>query len=256
MEVLEKLCFDKNELAYLTRKGFDPEFIKYLQDFRFTGKIYSTKEGDVIFPTRPVLRVEARIIEAQIIETVLLVDTYDTLKSGIPNAIIVGKEMKEHGKKLLGIRLDSGDLAYLAKESRKLLDEAGMNDIKIAVSNQLDEHVIKSLIEQDAPIDIFGVGTSLVTGSPDAAFDGVYKLAYANGKPRIKLSESINKVTLPHKKQVYRIKDKVGNWIGADAISLERETGSGIIYDPFETGKSMNIEQYQKEPLLEIVMED
>ena len=109
----------------------------------------------------------------------LLVDTYDTLNSGVPNTIKVAKEMEERGNKLLAIRLDSGDLAYFAKESRKQLDAAGLSYVKIAASNQLDEYMIKSLQEQNAPIDIYGVGTNLVIGKPDGALDGVYKLAYA-----------------------------------------------------------------------------
>lgn len=355
LDVLEKIKFSENELTFLKRQGFNSAFMDYLRGFRFSGKVSGIKEGDVIFPSSPVLQVEAGIIEAQVIETVLLnilnfqsliatkasrmrlvagrrklidfglrrapgpggyyssraaviggfdatsnvkagfdfnipvsgtmahsfiesydneltafrdyveihphnsvllVDTYDTLKSGIPNSIIVGKEMKERGRKLLGIRLDSGDLAYLARESRMLLDRAGLNDVKIAVSNQLDEHVIKSLLEQNAPIDIFGVGTSLVTGSPDAAFDGVYKLAMSDEKPRIKLSETISKITLPYKKQVYRIKESDESWIGADAIALADENEILKIYHPFETGKLMNIEKFQKEALLELVMED
>src|SRR6185312_1333526 len=125
----------------------------------------------------------------------LLVDTYDTLKSGIPNAIKVAKEMKEKGQQLQAIRLDSGDLAYLSKRGRKMLDDAGFQHVQIVVSNQLDEYLIKSLLEQKAPIDVFGVGTSLATGQPDAALDGVYKLCEINGKPKIKLSENIQKVT-------------------------------------------------------------
>ena len=151
---------------------------------------------------------------------ILLVDTYDTLNIGLPNAITVAKKMEENGYRLTGIRLDSGDLAYLSKMCRKLLDDAGLNYVKIAVSNQLDEHIIKSLLEQQAPIDIFGVGTSLVTGYPDAALDGVYKLSFANDKPRIKLSENMSKITLPHRKQVFRILDNEGKFIGADAVTI------------------------------------
>ncbi|MBN2275853.1 MAG: nicotinate phosphoribosyltransferase, partial [Bacteroidales bacterium] len=186
---------------------------------------------------------------------VLLLDTYDTLKSGLPHAITVGKEMQERGEKLLGIRLDSGDLAYLAKESRKMLDSEGLNYVKIAVSNQLDEYVIKSLIEQNAPVDLFGVGTSLVTGQPDAALDGVYKLAFANGKPCIKLSESISKITLPHRKQVYRLMNEDDTWIGADAISLADEKAFERMHHPFEPGKNMFIGKSKKESLLKLVME-
>src|SRR5690606_22671239 len=154
---------------------------------------------------------------------VLLVDTYNTLKSGLPNAIIVAKEMEERGEQLLGVRLDSGDLAYLAKRTRKILDEANLDYVKIVVSNQLDEYVIKSLKEQGAPIDIYGVGTNLVTGKPDASLGGVYKLSEYNGEPRIKLSEDIIKVSLPYKKQVYRMLDENGMFYGADAVALFKE---------------------------------
>ena len=119
-------------------------------------------------------------------DCILLVDTYDTLNSGLPNAIRVARILEENNHRLAGIRLDSGDLAYLSRKSREILDDAGLNYVKIAVSNQLDEYIIKSLLEQKAPVDVFGVGTNLSTGRPDAALDGVYKLAYANGKARIK----------------------------------------------------------------------
>ncbi len=157
------------------------------------------------------------------INCVLLVDTYNTLKSGIPNAIIVAKEMEDRGDRLFGIRLDSGDLAYLAKKTRKMLDDSGLEYVKIVASNQLDEYVINSLNEQNAPIDVYGVGTNLVTGKPDAALDGVYKLSEYNGEPRIKLSENIIKVSLPSRKQVYRIIDENGMFYGADAIGLASE---------------------------------
>jgi nicotinate phosphoribosyltransferase len=184
------------------------------------------------------------------------VDTYDTLKSGLPNAIKVAKKNEEKGFRLKGIRLDSGDLAYLAQESRKRLDQAGLGYVKIAVSNQLDEYIIKSLLEQGAPIDIFGVGTNLVTGFPDAALDGVYKLAYANGKPRIKLSENIGKITLPDRKQVFRITDDEGNFIGADAVTLESETDVEIMHHPLYPHKWLSVGNHIKEPLLHKVMEN
>jgi nicotinate phosphoribosyltransferase len=189
-------------------------------------------------------------------DCVLLVDTYDTLKSGVPNAITVAKEMEERGQKLMAIRLDSGDLAYLSKQCRKMLDEAGLDYVKIAASNQLDENVIKSLLEQGARIDVFGVGTNLVIGSPDAALDGVYKLAYSHGKPRIKISESIIKVTLPHKKQVYRLRDAEGHCVGADLIALYEENDIENMIHPFEPYKQMRIGELQKEPLLQPVMEN
>ncbi|MFN4762198.1 nicotinate phosphoribosyltransferase [Gillisia sp. Q332] len=355
LEILEDLRFSDADIDFLKKQEFSEEFIEYLRNFKFRGTIYSAKEGDLVFPTRPVLQVEATMIEAQIIETmllnilnfqtliatkasrmrlvagdrklldfglrraqgsggyyasraaiiggfngtsnvvagkdfdipvsgtmahsfiqsyddeltafrafakgrphdcVLLVDTYDTLKSGLPHAIKVGKEMEEKGAKLAGIRLDSGDLAYLAKESRKMLDNAGLEYVKIAASNQLDEFVIKSLLEQQAPIDVFGVGTNLVTGSPDGALDGVYKLAESNGKPRLKISESLSKVTIPHKKQVYRLSNPDGQLLGADAITMRSETKIDRIYDPMESLKSLSIEGAKLEALLQPVMID
>lgn len=355
LKILEELRFSDSDIEYLGNKGFPEDFLKYLSNFRFRGTIFSAKEGDIVFPVRPVLQVEANIIEAQLIETlllnllnfqtliatkasrirlvagernlfdfglrraqgpggyyasraaiiggfngtsnvvtgkdfdilasgtmahsfiqsyedelsafrafakgrpddcVLLVDSYDTLKSGIPNAIIVGKEMEARGKRLGAIRLDSGDLAYLARQGRKMLDEAGLDYVRIAVSNQLDEFVIKSLLEQQAPIDTFGVGTSLVTGSPDAALDGVYKLSASGGKPRLKISESFSKITIPHKKQVYRLSNPKGELIGADAIVMRDETVLDMMHDPKESLKSLDISQYQKEAILQPVMVD
>jgi nicotinate phosphoribosyltransferase len=164
--------------------------------------------------------------------------------------------MEENGHHLSGIRLDSGDLSYLSKECRKKLDKEGLSYVKIAVSNQLDEYIIKSLLEQEAPIDVFGVGTSLVTGHPDSALDGVYKLALTDGKPRIKLSENISKITLPHKKQVYRIIDNNGNFMGADAVTLSDESEIEIMYHPLYPLKSLLLAKYNKEPLLHKVMEN
>jgi len=354
LAIIENLSFDQKDLEFLKKNGFPDDFLHHLGKFRFTGDIFSSMEGDVVFPARPVLRVEATLLEAQVIETlllnilnlqtlvatkasrmrrvagdrklvdfglrraqgaggyhasraaviggfdatsnvtagrdynipvsgtmahsfiqsyddeltafrefaivhpdncVLLVDTYDTLESGMPNAIKVGREMKERGEQLKGIRLDSGDLAYLARTCREMLDDAGLSDVKIAASNQLDENVIKSLLEQKAPIDLFGVGTNLVTGQPDAALDGVYKLAYANGKPRIKLSENIAKTTLPDRKQVFRLKDEKGNWTGADLVALEDEKDPEHMFHPFDPGKSMHVKHFEKEPLLDKVME-
>lgn len=186
---------------------------------------------------------------------VLLVDTYNTLLSGVPNAITVAKEMEARGTRLYGVRLDSGDLAYLAKKTRKLLDAAQLQYVKIAVSNQLDEYVIKSLLEQGAPIDIFGVGTNLVTGRPDAALDGVYKLSEYNGHPRIKLSDNVIKISLPSKKQVYRTIDARGFFYGADAIGLASEKEILNMHHPLDPDKQLNIASLRREPLLKKVME-
>ena len=183
----------------------------------------------------------------------LLVDTYNTLRSGIPNAIIVAKEMMQKGQTLQAIRLDSGDLAYLSKKGRKMLDDAGLEKVQIVVSNQLDEYLIKSLLDQKAPIDVFGVGTSLATGQPDAALDGVYKLSEINGEPKIKLSENIQKVTLPGAKQVYRYKDESGNFI-ADAIALEKDELPQKMIHPYDIEKSMELNPAMTIPLLNKVM--
>lgn len=190
--------------------------------------------------------------------TVLLVDTYDTLKSGVPNVIQVAKEMEKDGHRLRAIRLDSGDLAYLSRKARTMLDDAGLDYIKILASNQLNEHVVKSLLqEQDAPIDGFGIGTELVTGKSDAALDGVYKLSGINGQPKMKLSENIEKVTLPCKKQVYRCYDANG-YFYRDAILIADEDpdDAAIVYHPLYPERNTNISQLQKEPLLKTVVKN
>ncbi|MBD3410076.1 MAG: nicotinate phosphoribosyltransferase [Ignavibacteriales bacterium] len=353
IDLLEDFRFDDADLEYLETVGFPTEFLDYLRDFRFRGDMRSSAEGDVVFPTRPILQIEATIVEAQIVETAtlnllnfqtlvatkasrmraaagerklsdfglrraqsaggyhasraaiiggfdstsdvragrdfgveiagtmahsfvqsfddelaafrafaearaddcaLLLDTYDTLESGLPNAIVVGKEMAERGEKLKGVRLDSGDLAYLAKRCRAALDEAGLEEVNIAVSNQLDEYVIKSLLEQNAPIDLFGVGTKLAVGAPDAALDGVYKLARSGGNPRLKLSETTEKITLPNRKQVYRLSDESGDWIGADLVALEDEKSFSTMRHPFDRRKRMNVAKYKREPQLRAAM--
>lgn len=185
---------------------------------------------------------------------VLLVDTYNTLKIGIPNAITVAKEMESRGERLFGIRLDSGDLAYLAKKARKLLDSEQLSYVKIVASNQLDEFVIKSLKEQGAPIDVYGVGTNLVTGQPDAALNGVYKLSEYNGEPRIKISENIIKISLPSRKQVYRMIDDSGMFYGADAIALQSEEKVNEMWHLFDPTKHLNLDRFEQQPLLRTVM--
>lgn len=355
LQILQSLKFSVEDLRFLGKNKFEKDYISYLRDWRFRGTLYSSREGDVVFPTRPVLRVEGNILETQLIETlllnilnfqtlvatkasrvrlaagdavlmdfglrraqglggyhatrasivggfnstsnvsaaidygipatgtmahsfiqaceselaafrsfsegrpddcVLLVDTYNTLESGVPNAIAVAKEMEARGQRLLAIRLDSGDLAYLAKRSRRMLDEAGLQYVKISASNQLDEYVVKSLLDQEAPIDIFGVGTNLVTGKPDAALDGVYKLSFFGDKPRIKLSESLSKTTLPGIKQVYRALDTNGDFTGADVVALADEENVDMMMHPFEAGKSMSLRGFRLEPQLRKVMEN
>lgn len=178
----------------------------------------------------------------------LLVDTYDTLKSGVPNAIRVFREMKEEGTELkkYGIRLDSGDLAYLSKEARKMLDEAGFKDAVIAASNDLDENIIESLkLQQGAKITAWGVGTHLITAKDCPSFGGVYKLAAVmkNGKfiPKIKLSENTEKITNPGNKKIIRIYEKAHKKIKADLICFDDEVFDEnedmTIFDPKEPWK-------------------
>lgn len=183
---------------------------------------------------------------------ILLVDTYDTLRSGVPNAIKVFKEMREAGTlhKGYGIRLDSGDLAYLTKKARKMLDEAGFEDAIISASSDLDEYLIDSLKAQGAAITSWGVGTNLITSKDNPAFGGVYKLAAVMGDdgnfiPKIKLSENSEKITNPGNKTVYRVYDTEGK-IKADLIALTNETYSEdeplLLFDPIETWKKTLLE--------------
>ncbi len=353
ISTLKNFEFKDSELEYLKNEGFHSEFLDYLADFKFSGSIYATREGEVVFPNVPVLKAEGNIIEAQILETlvlnilnfqsliatkaarmrtaagdeyqlldfglrrsqglggihasraaiiggfdgtsnvysaqrfgipaggtmahswvqsfdselesfrsyarhypdstILLVDTYDTLKSGLPNAIKVARELKDEGHNLKGIRLDSGDLAYLAKESRRMLDEAGFRDVKIAASNQLDEHVIGSLINQQAPIDIFGVGTRLVTGHDSPALDGVYKLSSVGDKPKIKVSENVEKITLPGSKTVHRFLDEDGSYY-CDAISLADENDIQKIHQPTFPSKQTDLSSRDSYPLIQEVI--
>ena len=183
----------------------------------------------------------------------LLVDTYDTLKSGVPNAIRVFTEMREAGikPKSYGIRLDSGDLAYLSKKARKMLDDAGFQDAVIAASNDLDEFLIHDLKMQGAAISSWGVGTNLITSKDCPSFGGVYKLAAiknssdAEFTPKIKLSENWEKVTNPGNKTIYRIYDKKTGKIRADLICLAEETFDEsqdmILFDPLETWKKTKV---------------
>jgi len=170
-------------------------------------------------------------------KTTLLIDTYDTLKSGIVNAIKVGKELAAKGRSF-GVRLDSGDIHYLSMEVRKKLDAAGLMDAAISVSNELDESIIQTLTEADAPINAWGVGTRMVTGGSDPAFTGVYKLAASeeeNGKLRatMKLSDNPDKTTNPGVKQVWRVKDAAGMYV-ADVLALEEPD----VGDRVEQGKT------------------
>lgn len=182
----------------------------------------------------------------------LVADTYDTIRSGVPNAIRVFNELKDKGihPKSYGIRLDSGDLAYISKKARKMLDEAGFTDAVISASNDLDEYLIDSLKEQGAAITSWGVGTSLITARDNPAFGGVYKLAGVKNpdgsfEPKIKLSENSEKITNPGNKKIIRIYDKEQRKIKADLICLEEESFSPdedmVIFDPNEPWKKTKL---------------
>jgi nicotinate phosphoribosyltransferase len=353
LDGLEYFHFSDEDCAFLSSEGFQDDFVDYLRDFKFSGSIYSMREGEIVFPNEPIVRVEAPVVEAQILETfllnilnfesliatktnrivqaargkavldfglrrsqgfggfhaskaaiiggaqatsnalsgrvfdipvsgtqahawiqsfdseleafrsyarsfpdksVMLVDTYDTLKSGIPNAITVAKELEEKGHKMVGIRLDSGDLAYLSKEARKMLDEAGFDYVKIAASNQLDEHLIRSLNDQGAEIDLYGVGTSLITGQPDAALDGVYKMCSFDDTPRMKISENIEKVTLPGLKSVSRL---TGDGVfRGDVIQQIDEANPKKMIHPHQEKKQLQIDGFESEPLLSEVVKN
>ena len=363
IEYIKNLHFDQDDIDYLRElEIFDEKFLKYLADFKFTGNISAIEEGTVVFPMEPLLKVEAPIIEAQLIETAilniinhqsliatkasrvcqaaegdivmefglrraqgpdagtlgaraaiiggcgatsnvlcgkkfhvpvkgthahswimsfeteydafktyakifpnditLLVDTFDTLKSGIPNAIKVFKELRQQGKlpEKYGIRLDSGDLAYLSKEARKMLDEAGFYKAGICASNDLDEHIIESLKQQGAKITSWGVGTHLITSKDCPSFGGVYKLAAIKkeGKiiQKIKLSEDRIKITNPGDKQVFRFYDKETGKIKGDMIAYANETytedQNTTLFDPVDTWKKTELKAgtYTVKPLL------
>lgn len=328
VEYIQNLRFEEKDIEYLrSRNLFTEEFLEYLRGFRFRGDIYAMPEGTIMYPGEPIITVVAPLIDAQLIETaillemnhqsliatktnrivqaaggkqvsdfgarrahnvdaavygaraayiggaagtatvlagqmfqipisgtmahswvmsfdreydafrayaesypdstVLLVDTYDVLHSGVPNAIRTAREVLEPlGKRLKGIRLDSGDLAYLSKEARKMLDEEGLTDCMIVASNSLDEYTITSLNRQEARIDSYGVGEKLITSSTTPVFGAVYKLAAIEkeGKlvPKIKISETAEKITNPGIKEIYRVYDREGKAI-ADYLTIKGE---------------------------------
>lgn len=366
VEFIENLHFTDEDIEYLRSKNiFTERFLEYLRNFKFTGDIYAVPEGTVVFPGEPLLTVRAKAIEAQFIETflllcinhqsliatkanrivrsadgrtilemgarrahgadasvygaraayiggvigtsqtaadqlfsvpvvgtmghswiqmfpseydafkayaevypynaVFLVDTYNVLKSGVPNAIKVVKEVLwPKGIKKCGIRIDSGDLEYLAGQARKMLDEAGLVDCRIIVSNSLDEYIIKELVHHDAKIDSFGVGERLITAKSDPVFGGVYKLVAIeeDGKiiPKIKISENSNKVTTPHFKKVYRLYCKKTNKALADLITVYDEeideTQPLEIFDPVHTWKRKTLVDYYAINLLKPIFKD
>lgn len=184
--------------------------------------------------------------------TTLLVDTINVLKSGVPNAITVFKEMRERGEKPVGIRIDSGDITYLSRKARKMLDEAGFPDVGIVASNSLDEHIIQDLIKQGACINSFGVGERLITASSESVFGGVYKLSAVekDGRiiPKIKISENVEKITNPDFKEVWRLYDRESGKAIADVITCAGEiiddTKPYEIFDPDFTYKRKTVTDF------------
>lgn len=359
IDYIKALRFTKEDIDFLRTKGiFSDAFLKYLETFRFTGDIYAVPEGTPIFPGEPIMTVRAPSIEAQFIETfillslnhqsliatkanrvvraaggrpvaefgsrraqgadgavlgaraayiggcaatactisdrdyaipatgtmahswvqmfdteyeafvsyckmypnnaTLLVDTYDVLKSGVPNAIRAFKEvLLPKGITKCGIRLDSGDITYLSKKARAMLDEAGLTECKIVVSNSLDENIIRDILYQGAKIDSFGVGERLITAKSQPVFGGVYKLVAVENDgriiPKIKISENPEKITNPHFKKVYRIYDENGK-ASADLLCVHDEkidTDKPLtIFDPVETWKKKEFERYTLRELL------
>ncbi len=197
-------------------------------------------------------------------DVVLLVDTFDILRSGVPNAIKAFNEvLKPLGKRPKGIRIDSGDIAYYSRKAREMLDKAGYEDCKIVASNSLDEYIIRDLFFQDAKVDSFGVGERLITSKNSPVFDGVYKLAAVEKNniiiPKIKISENVEKITNPHFKKVYRLISNDTNKAIADLITVYDEKvpeGPIEIFDPEVTWKRQMVDNYHVQELLVQVVKD
>lgn len=359
IEYLEHLHFREEDIKYLKSKGISDELASYLKDFKFTCDVWAIPEGTPIFPNEPIIKVRGPIIEAQLIETMLLlsinqqsliatkanrlvraahgtavaefgtrraqgvdeavygaraayiggcvatsgvipekefgipsvntmihswvqlfdseydafceyarrhpddctlvVDTYDTIRSGIPNAIKAFDDvLAPLGKRPKSVRIDSGDITYLSKRVRKMLDVAGYPDCDIMASNSLDEHLISDMVSQGAKVDCFIVGERLITSASSPLFGGVYKLSAIekDGKtvPKINLSENVRKITIPSSKQVYRLIDKDSGKAIADVLTLDDEiideTKPYVLFDPDFTWKRKEIENFVTRKLL------
>ena len=360
IEYLKNLRFTEEDISYFKSKNlFGDKFLEYLKDFEFTCDVWAIQEGTPIFPQEPLVIVRGPVVQAQLVETmilltinhqsliatkanrivraakgrpvmefgsrraqgyeaailgaraayiggcvgsantivdrdfdvpalgtmahswvqmfdseleafnayarvypdscVLLVDTYNTLKSGVPNAIKCFNEVVlPAGFRPKGIRLDSGDIAYLSKEARRMLDEAGFSDVKITASSGLDEYIIRDLLNQGANVDIFGVGERLITARSEPIFGGVYKLVAVetNGEmiPKIKLSENVGKITTPGFKQIHRLFDRTSNKAIADVVTLHDEeiddTKPYEIFHPLFTWKKKTVENFYSRKLL------
>ena len=367
IEYINDLRFDEEDIEYLRGKGyFSEEFLKYLSEFRFNGDIWAIPEGTVVFPGEPLMIVRAPVIEAQFIETyvlmminhqsliatkasritraskgraisefgsrraqgadaailgaraayiggcgatactiadeaygvpatgtmahswvqmfdteyeafktyceiypnnaTLLIDTFNVLESGVPNAIKAFKDVLiPRGITKCGVRLDSGDVTYLTKKIRKMLDDAGLTECRIVVSNSMDEYIIRELIRQGAEIDAFGVGERLITAKSDPVFGGVYKVCAVENKdgtitPKIKISENVGKITTPHFKKVYRLRGRDTGKAEADLICVWDETIDDTqpleIFDPHHTWKRKTLENFTATELLVPIFKD
>ncbi len=356
IDYIENLHFDEEDIAFLRGKQiFEESFLDYLKHFQFTGDIYAVPEGTPVFPNEPILTVRAPAIQAQLIETfilltlnhqsliatkanrivraaegraiaefgsrraqgadgavlgaraayiagcqatactltdqkfgvptngtmahswiqmfpdeytafktycelypehaTLLVDTYNVLKSGVPNAIRVFNEvLKPKGIRHCAIRLDSGDITYLSKKARKMLDEAGWTECKIVASNSLDEYIIREILSQGAKIDSFGVGERLITSKSEPVFGGVYKLVGIENSdgliiPKIKISENVAKITNPHFKKLYRIFERESGKAMADLLCVYDEqldnTQPLTLFDPNFIWKKKTFTDFQ-----------
>ena len=363
---IQDLHFSEEDIEYLRSKDlFSERFLDYLRDFKFTGDVWAIPEGTPIFPREPIITVRAPAIQAQLVETflllifnhqslvatktnrivraaegrvvlefgsrraqgtdaaisgarasyiagcagtactladrvygspaggtmahawvqmfdseyeafktycevfptnaTLLVDTYNTLKSGVPNAIKAFNEvLRPKGITKCAIRLDSGDIAYLTREARQMLDEAGWESCKISASNSLDEYIIQDILRQGAKVDLFGVGERMITSKSDPVFGGVYKLAAIEKEdgtivPKIKISENVGKITNPHFKKVYRIFDKATGKAEADYITVWDEVieeGQPLeLFDPDATWKRRTYTDYTIKPLQEKIFD-
>ena len=361
VEYINDLHFDEGDIEYLRSRGcFSEEFLQYLRDFKFCGDVWAVPEGTVVFPGEPLMIVRAPVVQAQFIETyvlmminhqsliatkasritraakgravsefgsrraqgadaamlgaraayiggcgstactiadkaygvpavgtmahswvqlfddeydafevycktypnnaTLLVDTYSVLESGVPNAIKAFKNvLHPQGIRKCAVRIDSGDVTYLTKKVRKMLDDAGLPECKIVVSNSMDEYIIRELIRQGAEIDSFGVGERLITAKSDPVFGGVYKVCAVedddgNIIPKIKISENVGKITTPHFKKVYRLRGRETGKAEADLICVYDETVDDTkpleIFDPVATWKRKTLDNFTATELL------
>ncbi len=366
VEYIENLHFTEEDIEFLRSKNcFSEEFLDYLRTFKFTGDIWAIPEGTVVFPGEPLMTVRAPAMQAQFIETyvlmminhqsliatkasrlarsakgralsefgsrrahgadaailgaraayiggcgstacaiadreygvpatgtmahswvqmfdteyeafktyceiypnnaTLLVDTFNVLESGVPNAIKAFKEvLLPKGITKCAVRIDSGDVTYLTKKVRKMLDEAGFTECKIVVSNSLDEYLIRELIRQGAEVDAFGVGERLITAKSDPVFGGVYKVCAVENPdgsitPKIKISENVGKITTPHFKKLYRLRDKETGKAEADLLCVydeEIDDSKPIeLFDPQHTWKRKTLTNYTAENLQKKIYE-